>query len=63
MAAIGLVQMLIEAAEYLDRRERGKVLHFALFAPVFMQSCCHNPSPTPVWIRAPSMFKGCQEPC
>lgn len=25
MAAIGLVQMLIEAAEYLDRRERGKV--------------------------------------
>lgn len=25
MAAIGLVQMLIEAAEYLERRERGKV--------------------------------------
>lgn len=24
MAAIGMVQMLIEAAEYLDRRERGK---------------------------------------
>lgn len=25
MAAIGMVQMLIEAAEYLDRRERGTV--------------------------------------
>lgn len=30
MAAIGMVQMLIEAAEYLERRERGKVLLFCL---------------------------------
>ena len=28
MAAIGMVQMLIEAAEYLERRERGKVYCF-----------------------------------
>lgn len=38
MAAIGMVQMLIEAAEYLDRRERGKAwsnacvcVHFRVF--------------------------------
>lgn len=37
MAAIGLVQMLIEAAEYLDRRERGKNLNFIdFYALVFL---------------------------
>lgn len=37
MAAIGLVQMLIEAAEYLDRRERGKVPITLLF----LRSCVY----------------------
>jgi hypothetical protein len=31
MAAIEMVQMLIEAAEYLDRRERGTVLTYLAF--------------------------------
>lgn len=30
MSAIEKLQMLIEAAEYLDRRERGKVTHVCL---------------------------------
>lgn len=45
MAAIGLVQMLIEAAEYLDRRERGKVT-VTLLSPVLC-SCMLLSQPIP----------------
>lgn len=48
MAAIGMVQMLIEAAEYLDRRERGKVCLCCLPRSIlFMKNDIdtHPPSP------------------
>lgn len=49
MAAIGMVQMLIEAAEYLDRRERGKVWLCCLPQSIlFMKNGIgtHPPSPS-----------------
>lgn len=39
MAAIEMVQMLIEAAEYLDRRERGTVTYSHFACKVMCMSC------------------------
>lgn len=42
MAAIGMVQMLIEAAEYLDRRERGKVSLYYFLLSFLIHSVQYN---------------------
>lgn len=66
MAAIGLVQMLIEAAEYLDRRERGKVTITLLSTVLCFCRIAVTAHPPPLIIYAPAIFKGCQKktkPC
>lgn len=59
MAAIGMVQMLIEAAEYLDRRERGKVQMFCLLRfPLISEKSHRHPSPLQITlIYAPVISK------
>lgn len=63
MAAIGLVQMLIEAAEYLDRRERGKVTTTLLSTVLCFCRITVTPHPPQLIIYAPAIFNGCQKPC
>ena len=56
MAAIGMVQMLIEAAEFLERRERGKVFYVVYQDLLHMWKKQPAAPPPPISLKSHSIY-------